>query len=289
MRYLAALLLFRLIVSLPCAKAQKSPLDAEAADAAAAIAKASRKHEPAPKVLVADFVETRGHKTALGADLARQFFLSLQTHARNFTFADRDEYLHKFAADMVAPQSYDDLDTMRCVASDLAADFVVTGELDDLPDTVAVWIRVSRVEDRKLIFDKRVSLPLTPAMEQLLRQAPEALASSNSNGSAAGLPDRDRAPAGGANGYSQPACIYCPNPQFSDAAVKQKLQGTVVMNVRIGLDGRAHDLAIVRGLPCGLNGQAIDAVRRWNFRPANGPDGQPAEVTTVVEITFRLY
>jgi TonB family protein len=289
MRYLAAFLILSLLGMAPRSKAQQDPFDAVAADAAAAIAKASRKNDVVPKVLVADFVETRGHKTALGADLARQFFLGLQTHARNFTFADRDEYLRKFAADMVAPQSYDDLDTMRCVASDLAADFVVTGELDDLPDSVALWIRVARVEDRKLLFDKRVSLPLTPAMEQLLRQAPEALASSNSNGSTAGSPDRARAPAGGANGYSQPACVYCPNPQFSDAALKQKFQGTVVMNVRIGLDGRAHDLAIVRGLPCGLNGQAIDAVRRWNFRPANGPDGEPAEVATVVEITFRLY
>jgi hypothetical protein len=288
MRYVVALLICTFIGAVPCAKAQQDPLDAAAAEAAAAIAKAAGKHTSDAQVLVADFSETKGYPSALGSDLARQFFLSLQAHARNFSFADRDEYLRRLSADRISAQSYEIPETMKCYAFELGSAFAVTGELDDLEDKVVVWIKVTRIENRKLIFDKRVSLPLTTAMEQLLKEVPEPFAS-NSNRPAADLPGHVGVPAGGKNGYSLPACIHCPNPHFSDAAVKQQFQGTIVMNVRIGLDGRAHDLAIVRGLPCGLNGHAVDAVRRWNFRPANGPDGQPAEVTTVVEITFRLY
>lgn len=288
MRCFATLLMFTLIGASPCAKAQQGPLDAVAADVAAAITKAAGKHTSDAQVLVADFSETKGYPSALGPDLARQFFLSLQAHARNFSFADRDEYLRRLSADRISAQSYEIPETMKCYAFELGSAFAVTGELDDLEDKVVVWIKVTRIENRKLIFDKRVSLPLTTAMEQLLKEVPEPFAS-NSNRSAADLPGHAGVPTGGKNGYSLPACIHCPNPHFSDAAVKQQFQGTIAIKVLIGTDGLVEDASILRGLPCGLDKQAIDAVRRWRLRPATGPDGQPAEVTTDVEITFRLY
>jgi len=288
MRYFVALLVFSLIGVAPCANAQQDPLDAAAAEVAAAIAKASRKH-PDAKVLVADFSETKGYPSALGPELARQFSLSLQAGARNFSFADLDEYSRQLAADKLSAPSYEDPKTMRCYASVLDAAFVVTGEMEDLPDTVALWIKVTRIKNRKLIFDERVSLPLTPVMEQLFTEVPEVFASANSNRSTVDSPGPASFPIAGVKGYSMPSCVYCPNPRFSDVAVKEVFQGTVVINVRIGVDGRAEDVTIVRGVPCGLNRQAIDAVRQWRFRPATGPDGLPAEVMAPVEVTFRLY
>lgn len=284
-----ALLMFSLVGAVPCANAQQSPLDAAATDVAAAIAKAAGKYNSDAQVLVADFSETKGYPSALGADLARKFFLSLEAHARNFSFTDRDEYLSRLSADRISAQLYKIPETMKCYAFELGSAFVVTGELDDLEDKVVVRIKVTRIENRKLIFDKRVSLQLTPGMEQLLKEVPEPFVSSNSNSSAADLPGHAGVPTGGKNGYSLPSCIHCPNPHFSDAAVKQQFQGTIAIKVLIGADGLLEDASILRGLPCGLNKQAIDAVRRWRLRPATGPGGQPAEVTTEVEITFRLY
>jgi TonB family protein len=88
---------------------------------------------------------------------------------------------------------------------------------------------------------------------------------------------------------SQPECIECPAPQFSDEAVKAKFQGTVGFRVRIDSDGIPSQISVVRGLPCGLTRQAVDAVQGWRFKPITGPDGKPAVTEMPVEITFRLY
>jgi protein TonB len=99
----------------------------------------------------------------------------------------------------------------------------------------------------------------------------------------------DRYPTAGRDGYSEPVCVYCPNPQFSDEAVKQKYQGTVILTVVIAPDGHATDIRVVRGLGLGLDEKAIEAVRKWRFSPAISPGKRPAAVSVNIEVTFRLY
>jgi protein TonB len=96
-------------------------------------------------------------------------------------------------------------------------------------------------------------------------------------------------PSAGTNGYGYPSCLYCPNPQFSDEAVKAKYQGTVVLMAVITADGRAMDIHVAKGLGLGLDEKAIEAVRTWRFKPAIGPDGRASAVSTPIEVTFRLY
>jgi protein TonB len=92
----------------------------------------------------------------------------------------------------------------------------------------------------------------------------------------------------GTRGYGNPACLYCPNAQFSDAAVKAKYQGVVLVAALITPDGRATDVRVVKGLGLGLDENAVAAVRTWRFRPATGPDGRPAAVLQTIEVEFRL-
>jgi periplasmic protein TonB len=96
-------------------------------------------------------------------------------------------------------------------------------------------------------------------------------------------------PTGGLGGYGMPSCLYCPNPTFSDEAVKAKYQGTVVLSAVITSDGRPIDIRVVKGLGLGLDEKAIEAVRNWRFKPSIGPDGKPSTVTAPIEVTFRLY
>ena len=96
------------------------------------------------------------------------------------------------------------------------------------------------------------------------------------------------APGAGTNGYGEPACLYCPSPSFSDEAVKAKYQGVVLLRVVVTVDGRATNIQVVKGLGVGLDEKAVEAVRGWKFRPAIGPNGRPAAVTTLIEVTFRL-
>src|SRR5579872_6239771 len=96
-------------------------------------------------------------------------------------------------------------------------------------------------------------------------------------------------PNAGTGGYGSPACLYCPQPQFSDEAVKAKYQGTVLLVAIITADGHATDIRVAKGLGLGLDEKAVEAVRTWRFRPALGPDGKPASVRQSIEVTFHLY
>lgn len=97
-------------------------------------------------------------------------------------------------------------------------------------------------------------------------------------------------PTAGENGYGQPDCVYCPDPQYSDAGFKLKIQGEVVLDVIIGVDGRATNVHVVKGLGYGLDEEAVkSATQIWRFKPAIGPNGQPATVRMLIDIDFHLY
>lgn len=89
-------------------------------------------------------------------------------------------------------------------------------------------------------------------------------------------------------GVSAPRAIYSPDPVYSDEARKAKYQGTVVLWLIVGADGKAHEIRVARSLGMGLDEKAIEAVRQWRFRPAL-KDGKPVAVQINVEVNFRLY
>ncbi len=89
-------------------------------------------------------------------------------------------------------------------------------------------------------------------------------------------------------GVSAPRGIYTPDPEYSEEARKAKWQGTVVLWVVIGPDGRPRDIRVQRSLGMGLDEKAVEAVRTWKFEPAK-KDGQPVAVQVNIEVNFRLY
>jgi TonB family protein len=89
-------------------------------------------------------------------------------------------------------------------------------------------------------------------------------------------------------GVSAPRAIYQPDPEYSEEARKAKWQGTVVLWVVVGPDGRAHEIRVQRSLGMGLDEKAMEAVRSWKFEPAK-KDGQPVAVQVNIEVNFRLY
>jgi TonB family protein len=92
----------------------------------------------------------------------------------------------------------------------------------------------------------------------------------------------------GTGGVGYPACLYCPEPQYSEDARKAKFQGIVVLQVIIQPDGHATNIQIVKGAGLGLDEKAIEAVRTWRFKPAIGPNGTPVATITPIEVNFRL-
>ncbi|HSL71796.1 MAG TPA: TonB family protein, partial [Longimicrobiales bacterium] len=89
-------------------------------------------------------------------------------------------------------------------------------------------------------------------------------------------------------GVSAPRPLYTPDPEYSEEARKAKYQGTVVLWLIVGPDGRPRSLRVARSLGMGLDERALQAVRQWKFEPAM-KDGHPVAVQMNVEVSFRLY
>jgi len=87
---------------------------------------------------------------------------------------------------------------------------------------------------------------------------------------------------------SAPRAIDTPDPEYSEEARKAKYQGTCVLWLIVGPDGKPRDIKVARALGMGLDQKAIEAVRNWKFEPAIR-NGQPVAVQINVEVNFRLY
>jgi TonB family protein len=90
------------------------------------------------------------------------------------------------------------------------------------------------------------------------------------------------------SGVTAPRAIYSPDPEFSEEARKAKYQGTVVLSLIVGPDGRTHNIQVRRSLGLGLDEKAIEAIQRWKFEPGR-KDGIAVAVLVNVEVNFRLY
>ena len=75
-------------------------------------------------------------------------------------------------------------------------------------------------------------------------------------------------------------------PEYPEEARRQKIQGAVVLAIRIGTDGSVEDLQFVSGPPQ-LAEAAVNAVKHWRYKPQT-VNGHPAQIQTRVTLDFRL-
>ncbi len=87
---------------------------------------------------------------------------------------------------------------------------------------------------------------------------------------------------------TRPIPVFSPEPDYSSQARKAKLQGTCTLMIVVSADGRPTNIRVVSSLGMGLDEKAIDAVKRWKFKPAL-QDGKPVAVQMAIEISFRFY
>ncbi|PWT97174.1 MAG: energy transducer TonB [Terriglobia bacterium] len=88
-------------------------------------------------------------------------------------------------------------------------------------------------------------------------------------------------------GVTAPALLYKVEPEYSEEARKAKYQGTVVMYVEVDPTGKAVNARILRSLGLGLDEKAIEAVKKWKFKPGY-KDGKAVTVAATIEVNFRL-
>lgn len=88
---------------------------------------------------------------------------------------------------------------------------------------------------------------------------------------------------------TQPTCLYCPTPLYTDEARQSKLQGMVTLVVLVGADGRPADLRVAKGIGFGLDERAMEAVRGWRFAPARDSARRTVATWVTIEVVFRLF
>jgi TonB family protein len=62
----------------------------------------------------------------------------------------------------------------------------------------------------------------------------------------------------------------------------------VTLSAVIGIDGKAHDVKVVKSLEPSLDVNAVEVVKTWRFAPAT-KDGRPVAAAIRLEVDFRLW
>ena len=75
-------------------------------------------------------------------------------------------------------------------------------------------------------------------------------------------------------------------PKYPEEARQNRVSGTVRMHAIIATAGSLKQLDVLSGDPL-LMKAAVDALRKWRYRPAT-IDGEPVEIDTVVDMIFTL-
>ena len=79
-----------------------------------------------------------------------------------------------------------------------------------------------------------------------------------------------------------------PEPQYTEEARRNQIEGTVVLRVVFASSGEVVQIRAVRQLPFGLTERAITAARQIKFAPAM-KSGHPVSVHMQLEYNFNLY
>ena len=86
---------------------------------------------------------------------------------------------------------------------------------------------------------------------------------------------------------SAPVVLYQVEPDYSEEARKARFQGTVELSIVVDEHGMPTEFKVLNPLGMGLDEKAVEAVRKWRFRPGM-KDGHPVAVIAKVYVTFRL-
>jgi len=84
-----------------------------------------------------------------------------------------------------------------------------------------------------------------------------------------------------------PVVIGDIKPVYPEFAKRNKIQGTVILEVEVLKDGSIRDIRVRRGLAGGLDEAAIEAVRKVKFQPGKS-SGQPVDCMVIIPVEFKI-
>ncbi|MBV9609595.1 MAG: energy transducer TonB [Acidobacteria bacterium] len=91
----------------------------------------------------------------------------------------------------------------------------------------------------------------------------------------------------GGDELTAPVAVQKADPAYPAEAIREHVEGTVVLYAIIHSDGRVTDVRVLRSVDERLDASAQTALAHWQFRPAT-KGGTPVALETVVHIPFTV-
>ena len=90
-------------------------------------------------------------------------------------------------------------------------------------------------------------------------------------------------------GVERPVLTVEVQPRYTPGAMGAAIQGVVVLEGIVGIDGQIREMRMRRSLDSelGLDQEAVRAVRQWRFTPGT-KSGRPVPILVDIEVSFRL-
>jgi protein TonB len=86
---------------------------------------------------------------------------------------------------------------------------------------------------------------------------------------------------------TRPVPIHQVQPRYTEAARRAGVQGMVILEAIIDERGHVSNVRVLRGLPMGLDREAMEAVKQWRYRPAM-LNGRPVRVYFTLTVNFTI-
>jgi TonB family protein len=193
----------------------------------------------------------------------------------------------------------------------------VKGKLPKIEKDPVVPPQVQTVDKPKLAMDaaidvqKNIILPDNPMLPNIgMKDSANVKLASNGSGSSGGMGSGSGGGLGSGtgNGYGPgsggntggglyriggsvtgPVPLNSVEAEFSDEARRAKYQGVCLISLIVDAQGNPQNPRVVRALGMGLDEKALEAVRKYKFKPAMKDGKTPVPVMITVEVNFRLY
>lgn len=85
----------------------------------------------------------------------------------------------------------------------------------------------------------------------------------------------------------EPILLKKTEPTFTPNASAAGVQGAVLLQLIVNTQGKPQDIVVLSPLGFGLDESAIEAVRKWEFKPGT-LDGKPVAIMAEIQVFFRV-
>lgn len=225
------------------------------------------------KVYIADFLDPAGARTEKGCFFASTFSTNL-ADSHNFEVVNRiqaQKQLNELgisAHDLLQPEM------LSKAARALGADGILAGTATITAKDANLVLSLREASSGKEVHSVDYHEKLNPAFEAGF---PAAEANSTHVYYFPGL-----------DGVSQPKCIYCPNPDYTDEERQARIEGSVMMSVTVGEKGTIIDARVETNPYDSLTRKTVNILKKWRMEPSRDLEGNPVAVRTSVETVFRM-